>query len=70
VNQRRVVGLLQELAQAHARIGALHAELAEAMADDKPKKARARKVVEPKNPPSKEAVREMERKLRTLGLKV
>jgi hypothetical protein len=70
MNQRRVVGILQELAQAHARVGALHAELAEAMADDKPKKPRARKVVEPKNPPSKEALRNMERKLRQLGMNI
>jgi hypothetical protein len=68
MNQRRVVGILQELATAHARIGALHAELAEAMADDKPRKPRARKIVEPKNPPSKEAVDKMRRILRQKGL--
>ena len=72
MNQRRVVGILQELATAHARVGALHAELAEAMADDKPakpRKQRARRIVEPKNPPSKEAVDFVRRKLRTLGVR-
>jgi hypothetical protein len=68
VNQRRVVGILQELAQAHARIGALQGELADAMAEDKPRKERARRRIEPKAPPSKETVDFVRRKLRTLGV--
>jgi hypothetical protein len=68
MNQRRVVGILQELATAHGGIGALQAELAEAMAEDKPRKERARRRIEPKNPPTKEAVDFVRRKLRTLGM--
>jgi hypothetical protein len=70
VNQRRVVGILQELALASARVSALQAELAEAMAEDKPRKQRARKQVQPKAQPSQEAIRDMERKLRSHGVAV
>jgi hypothetical protein len=68
MNQRRVVGILQELAAAHARIGALSAELAEAFAEELRRKPRARKRIEPKSQPSKEAVDSMRRTLRAKGL--
>lgn len=70
MNQRRVVGILQELATAHARVGALQAELADAMAEDKPRKQRARRRVEPKATPSNEALDTTRRKLRQLGVQV
>lgn len=69
MNQRRVVGILQELAEAHARIGALQAELAEAMAEEPAPKTRKRRLREPKSQPSEAAVRDMERKLHSLGFK-
>jgi hypothetical protein len=70
VNQRRVVGILQELATASARVSALQAELAEAMAEDKPRKQRARKQVQPKGTPSDEVRDFTRRKLRQLGVSV
>lgn len=70
MNQRRVVGILQELATAHARVGALQSELAEAMAEDKPRKQRARKRVEPKGTPSAEVLESTRRKLRQHGVTV
>lgn len=70
MNQRRVVGILQELATASARVGALQAELADAMAEDKPRKQRARKQVEPKAQPSDQAVSDTRRRLRQLGVSV
>ncbi len=70
MNQRRVVGILQELATASARVGALQAELAEAMAEDKPRKQRARKHVEPKAPAGEDAIKTTRRRLRQLGVAV
>jgi hypothetical protein len=70
MNQRRVVGILQELATASARVSALQAELAEAMAEEKPRKQRARKRVEPKGTPSTAVRDETRRKLRELGVAV
>lgn len=69
MNQRRVVGILQELATAHARVGALQAELADAMAEQPTKKQRARKLVQPTAQPSDEAVRTMRRTLRQQGVR-
>lgn len=70
MNQRRVVGILQELAEAHARVGALQAELAEAMAEDPARKTRARKLPAPASQPSDEAVKDMRRTLRQQGIRV
>lgn len=69
VNQRRVVGILQELADAHARVGALQAELADAMAEQPTKKPRSRKAVQPTAEPSGEAIKEMRRTLRQHGVR-
>lgn len=68
MNQRRVVGILQELAQAEARVSALHAELADAFAAEEPKKKRQTKTALPKTEVSDEAKDAARRALRRAGV--
>jgi len=69
LNQRRVVGILQELATATAHVSSLQAELAEAMAEQPVKRTRARKLAEPSAEPSAVAIKSMRHVLRQQGVR-